>query len=338
MFYIPITMLQLVFFLTIIVCHGLRTENIFDDAVTTNIENNQSVSSGFDWPSAIKNSESWNSDNWLRFGDYYTDGLHMRQAENTYCCWLESALEVLNYKGYIYTMFKNKLIDYTKDKKGHVSWSTPNGKPDKSYGVPSGTFKPWKGTTGEQPTQAKWQQILMNVVYFPATEKKSAQFMEKNDCPAAMGFGPEGKPDSAGKMQGRAPRLEKRLQKIDKNIRVVGEQLQLGLKAQTTSKQIREFIKTDAEQEPGTAVVFTLDKVNKDGKSGHAIAVNDIIKSTTYLNAWLANTYNQQKDEYKIEPHGEFSIAEEECISTSASKTKCSDLYKYTITGLPVVS
>lgn len=333
-------MLQLVFIATIIACHGLRDqsedveENNHRLSMTTNIKHNQTVSTGFDWQQAIQNSKPWNSENWLRFGDYNTDGMRMRQAAGTYCCWLESALEGLNHKGYIYTMFKNKLIHYTKERNS-ISWNTPSGKPDPRYGVPSDKFTPWKGTSPEWPTQAKWQQILMNVVYFPATREKSAQGMEKEDCPAAMGFGPEGKPTSDGQMQGRAPRLERRLQKIDKNIRVVGERLQLGKKATTTAKEIRKFIKTDAEKEPGTAVVFTLDKVNKDG-SGHAIAVDDIVVNEDWADAWLINTYNQYKDEYSQYPAGEFSIARKECVST-ASKTQCSDLYKFTITGLPQV-
>jgi len=222
----------------------------------------------------------------------------------------------------IQTFFDKGWIEARNNEDGSITWRTTAGK--------SGTFL----YEGVQSIPV-WQQILESIFEHWLTDGKSARGI---DFQHSIGIAPRDCKEGAHHC--RAHKIQGMLELIHQDIKVEAKLCTLS----TNSKDF-DMCLTEAES-PTTCIAFSVDK-KVDGRStSHALAVRQIrrerkekLPRRKYL-TWELDVYNQQThchgtyicDREKWTPH-----SPKKCTSANNPKNHFSDVFRYTISGLPVV-
>mmetsp|Transcript_109132 Transcript_109132/g.308553 ORF Transcript_109132/g.308553 Transcript_109132/m.308553 type:complete len:353 (-) Transcript_109132:60-1118(-) len=226
------------------------------------------------------------------------------QTKKSQACWLLSILESLRYNGHFEELFAQDYIEVEEGTgDGQYTWKTKAGH--------AGKLKIY-----DWNYRGVYQQVLETIfsLQFTGDAHGSGKKFQSS-------LGPSPK----NGVSGRADALQRALSFVDPDITVTGslKPITLGW----DSDDLEAFFRPNLD--PGTVVVFQLDKTGKNGQ-GHAIAVRKVKKLVG--GAWKLITYNQQ---VYVDMVDSYTIRKQDPVCKSRLRDTCNSVWRYVITGLP---
>jgi len=239
-------------------------------------------------------------------------------------CWVLSIVEDMRYQGVIKSFFDNSWITVQTTEDGEITWMT--------HADYQGSFS----CTGDASIPA-WQRILESIFEHWRTDGQSAQNI---NFQTSIGFAPR---DCEGEHKGahkcRAYKIGQMLNMIHTNIVVKGKLCTISADTKTVEECARKA------ESPTTCIAFSVDKKAGKNSMSHALAVRHFghAEKEKGKMIWELYTYNQQKEGEKA--HGKYICDPSEwgsntksiCTSEKNPRNYFKDVFRYTISGLPMV-